>query len=55
MIWWVDHETGIAGTAFQQVIPPGDGPSMEFLEKLDQAVIGTYAPVHPEAAWDEGN
>ena len=38
LMWWVDRETGIAGTVFQQILPPNDKPSEEFLAELEKAV-----------------
>jgi len=36
--WWVDRETGIAVTVFQQTFPPQDPVAVEFLGKFEVAL-----------------
>jgi len=36
--WWVDRETGIAATIFQQTLPPGDSVAVEFMSKFEEVL-----------------
>jgi len=38
LTWWVDRETGIAATIFQQTFPPRDPLALEFASKFEAAL-----------------
>ncbi|KAG8847529.1 hypothetical protein FRB96_001576 [Tulasnella sp. 330] len=38
LLFWVDRETGMAVTIFQQVIPPGDEIAVQFFEEFETAL-----------------
>ncbi|KAK3346468.1 beta-lactamase/transpeptidase-like protein [Lasiosphaeria hispida] len=42
--WWVDRESGIAGTLFVNVLPQGDAAVIRLYDELERAVYGDLLP-----------
>jgi len=38
LAWWVDRETGIAATVFQQTLPSGDSVAAKFMSQFEEVL-----------------